>query len=499
MERRALGVVAVILIGLMAIVGTAGLDNLPPSLRKSVDAAGGLLSTDRAAFEQDRNQIESAISQEPALFQKEAGPWRSRLEHDRGQLDAAAAKLATVQQLAKANRRTDEYNVERGLNEFNSLRQEARNDASGARSEAERWLASKRTLPARIQAMRASYDALQAIDTGDAIERVRKAMVDWPAKRDDLQKRLEGLKELKAPGQNIWDASAGLRASAEANSLADSDVATLLSQADKMDEAARQAKESVAAIDALAAQLYVNWDKLLVGVDHGRDPQQRVRIVRTRYPGAALEHGETTSEERWEPLSTFRARDAEANAGMVIERKPAGEYDSEAERTVQPPAYAYIAPPGESNRYGSWSGGIWHWLPEYLILSQLLHASRGSISAPDYEAYQNARRRGDVFYGRNRAPDVPRGFGGGTSGTYSRPPGYSRPPPVTSPSSGGWYKERPQSSGGGGSQGYAGSRYQSRGTFSGSQYQSRGTFGSSGSRSSGGGSRSYSRSRGGRR
>jgi hypothetical protein len=480
MERRALGVVAIILIGLMAIVATAGLDNLPPSLRKSVDAAGGVLVNDGSAFEQDRSRIEDALSAEPALFQGEAESWRTRLDRDRAQLDAAAQKLATVQQLAKANRRTDEYDVERGLGEFNSLSQEVLSDASRIRSESERWVASKRSLPDRIRAMRSAYDSLQAVDADAALAPVRKAMLDWPAKRDDLQTRVSGLKDFESQGQKIWESSAALRSKADAGGLADSDIETLLSEADQLDAAARDAKEAVTADDALADQLYMSWDKLLLEIEGGREPRQKVRLVETRFPDATLTHGATTSEERWEALDAFRTRDAEENVGMVIERKEAGRYDSEAERSVQPPAYAYVAPPGQSNNYGSWSGGAWHWLPEYLILSQLLRAPRGMVTAPDYEAYQSARQRGDVFRGSNQGGFgqryIPRPSTGGSGG-----PVYSRPPPSSPPPS----------------QGYAGSKYQNRGAFSGSQYQSHGSY--QASRPAPSPSRSYSRSRGGRR
>jgi len=481
MEKRALGMVAIILIGLMAVVATAGLDNLPPSVRKSVEAASSVLSNDRSSFDQQRSQIESAIGADPGLFQKEADSWRQRLDNDRTEFDTAATKLAAAQQLAKANRRRDEYDIERGINETNSLRLEALSDASGIRSETERWLTAKKSLPDRVKAMKVAYDALQSADTdAAALAPVRKAETDWPAKRDDLEKRLIGLKDFKAQGQKIWDSSAALRAQADSKSLADSDIETLLSEADQLDSTAREAKESVASADKLAEQLYVSWDKLLLDLERGREPRERVRLVETKFPDATLTHGQTTSEERWEDLSDFRVSDAEHNVGMVIERKEAGKYDSEAERAVQPPAYAYVAPPGQSNNYGSWSGGVWHWLPEYLILSHLLSTPRGIVTAPDYQAYYGARQRGETFYPQGYGRYTPRPAPGG----YSSPgytPRYSRPPPVEAPEV---------------SHGYAGSQYQNRGGFAGSQYQSRGSYQASRPSAP---SRSYSRSRGGRR
>ena len=165
----------------------------------------------------------------------------------------------------------------------------------------------------------------------------------------------------------------------------------------------------------------------------------------------------------------------------------AGKYDSEAERTAQPPAYAYVAPPGERNSYGYWGGGIWHWLPQYLILSQMLHMSRPMvITSGDFDAYQAARRHGDIFYGRN---DEYRAYRGGSGWSWGRSGSNSAP----SSSSGGWYKERPKTWG---SSGYGGSKYQSHGGYSGSKYQSRGGGFKSFSRG-GGGMRSFGR--GGRR
>ncbi|MBV8846235.1 MAG: hypothetical protein JO307_25800 [Bryobacterales bacterium] len=471
MERRALGVLAVILIALMAIVATAGLDHLPPALKKSVDSAEKQLSDDRTALDKDRTQLEHAITEEPLLLGKQAAPWRERLDQDRAQLDQAAEKLAALQQLAKANRRSDEEKVQRDLRDFNSLRDAALRDGSGVETEAERRVAAKRALPARIQTMKASYESLENIDSGTAAAPIQKAINDWPAKRDDLQARIGSLGDLKSQGQKVWDSSAPLRMAAEQQRLADADIDTLLDQADRMDSLSRQADQTVTTTAALAGQLYVGWDKLLLDVERGHDAREKVRIVSTRFPDSTLAHGVTTSEDRWEPLDTFTTH-ADEHTGMVIERKPAGKYDSEAEHDVQPPAYAYIAPPGQSNAYGSWSGGVWHWLPEYLLLSHLLHSSQGPIYVPDYDAYRYARSRGEVFYGRNHEYYTPR---------------PSAPQPS---SSNGWYTERPRG-------GFAGSQYQSHGSFSGSQYRSRGTFGSSGFGSSG--ARSYARSRGGRR
>jgi hypothetical protein len=494
MNRRSLGIVAIILIVLMAVVASAGLDDLPRHLRQSVAAASARAEADRAAFERNRDFIQTAVRDEPALFAAKAPMWRDRLNADQANMQTAAATLVSLQQLAQANRRTDAEQVERKLTEFDNQRATPVRDTTDIRADVERWLNYKRELPQRLEAMRAMHEAIASFDVESNTAAAHKAMLDWPGKRDDLQARVDALKKIQEEGEKTWTANQQVRPD---------DYPALFANADRLDALKKQFDTDTAALTTLAAQLYVNRDKLLLDVDE-RGRREQFRIVST-------ENGQAKSEERWETVDAARLHDPERSVGMVVERKPAGKYDSEAERVVQPPAYAYVAPPGQSNAYGSWSGGVWQWLPQYLILSQLLHASRGPVTIADYDAYDRARRRGETFYGRNnefrpqwrsrddlgyaRRPGVVGGILG-RAREWARSHESRGGPSYTNPSSGGWYKERPKPSWG--DRSYGGSRYQSRGTYGGSRYQSRGTFGSrSYSRGFGGAARSFGR--GGRR
>ena len=494
MNRRSLGIIAVVLIVLMAIVATAGLDNLPRHLRDSVAAAATHLASDRSTLDQNRQFVDDAVRKDPALFGNKAEEWRTRIEQDRTRLESTAASLAALQQLAKSNRRTDADKVESELASFDAARQGPVQDSTAIRAETEKWLKWKQELPGRLSSMQASYDQLKSFDLQAAAAPVAKAMVDWPEKKADLQARFDALKASQAEGEKLWNSTAPLREAAGAGRVQDFDYAAFFGAGERLDALARDVKQNTESLNALAAQLYTSWDKVLVdaGDDHG-SYREKFRLVRTKYPDATLANGQVTSEEKWEPVSRAQYRDAERTVGMTVERKPAGKYDSEAERVAQPPAYAYIAPPGQANQYGSWSGGVWHWLPQYLLLSQLLHMSRPAITTGDFDAYQAARRRGEIFYGQNneyRPPSwsAPRGGSGWSwgKGSASSTPGQS--------SSGGWYKERPKSWG---SSGFGGSKYQSRGGFSGSRYQSGGGFRSFGGSAARGAMRSFGR--GGRR
>src|SRR5579871_3812472 len=150
MNRRALGVVAVLLIILMVIVATAGLDNLPRADRQAITAAVTHLNSDRATIDQTSKFIDSAIHNDPDLFQAKASMWHDRLAKDQSRLDATAVELAELQRLGKANRRADRDRVERDLKDFDSHRQEVVRDAAEVRSESQRWLSYKRDLPQRL-------------------------------------------------------------------------------------------------------------------------------------------------------------------------------------------------------------------------------------------------------------------------------------------------------------------------------------------------------------
>ena len=468
MNRKLLGILAVVIILLMALVATAGLDNLPRELKTTVAAAETRVASDRTLFDQERAAVERALKEEPALFQTRAASWAARIGQARERISKAKGELGAVRKLTQEDRRDDARKVEQGVARAETMRAGALQEVKSIRAEAERWLGYKRNLPAHIESMTRDYEAIRSFDPDSATAAARKAMFDWPAKRPDLEQRIASLAATKSRAEQVWESSSPARAQSASQNSEAVDYAALFASADELSQLARQAREGADAVNQLAGQLYVNWDKLLLEVS---EDQRKVRLVRTRFPDATLQNGQTSQEEKWEPLAGAEAAQMERNVGLVIARKPAGKYESEAESSVQAPGYAYVAPPGQANAYGSWNNGVWSWLPQYLLLSQMLRGpSVPPITMGDYGSYQRARQRGEVYY-RGSA----RTSGGGLRGVMDR---------VRSGSSGGgFWRERAASQPGG----YRGSRYENRGSYSGSRYQSRPS----------GGFRSYSRGMGG--
>ena len=166
---------------------------------------------------------------------------------------------------------------------------------------------------------------------------------------------------------------------------------------------------------------------------------------------------------------------------MTVAHKDFGRYDSEADRTPEPPGFAYMASPEQGrNQYGYWEhregGSFWAWLPEYLILRDLLsNRTYQPVPSSDWLHYRQTQRAGGTYYGHD-AQGAPKY---GSSGTFTR-------------------------------KSYADSRYVQHGGFSASSYASRSFGGAAsssthatspsgqrfGSRGRAGGMRFGSRSRG---
>jgi hypothetical protein len=486
MSRKSLGVVAIVLIALMAVVALAGLDSLPRELRNRAQSTVSQVASDRLQFDENRAAVERALAEDPALFRSQAAMWQTQLARAQEKLGQADAHAAKLKEYAAANRREDRSAVAAELDRLNAQRTGPLAESKEIRQEAERWLNYKKNTPELLSELNSRYQTVRGFDIEASTGTARKAMVDWPAKRLDLEARLRALAELKAQGERSWEATADARAKAEAKDYGAVDYQALIGGAETLRNNQQQLQEGAGTVNALAGQLYVNSERLLLDLDDENGKRERVRIVRTTYPDATLQNGQVSQEEKWENVHDARFRELERNVGMVIERKPAGRYDSEAERNAQAPGYAYIAAPGQANQYGSWQNGMWQWLPQYLLLSQLLRGpSYPPVRMDDYYDYDRARRRGETWHGRDGRYSRPWGTyrdRGASSGTLAR-----RALDGLTGRADSAQRSRELSGSGGG---FGGSKYQSRGTFAGSRYQSR--------PSSGFGSRSYSRGFGGR-
>ncbi|HTT63657.1 MAG TPA: hypothetical protein VMG35_17515 [Bryobacteraceae bacterium] len=429
MSRRGLEILAVFLSFLIVIVLFAGFDNLPRRLRADIAADAQQLPQSRKQFQSAQDQVTQDLASDPDLFRAHdmntAFPARLRIAA--GELQGAERDGAALDKLLKANRRQDQAQASKLLSEERALRTAALNEATAVETEAQHWVDMKRNLPTELRQMEADHQALQHWDFAPVAAVVTRAETDWPQKKPDLDTRLAALRAIPTDGEKAWQSSDAMRRKAEAKDLAGLDYGGLLGSAETLHTDVTTLPVRSQELQALTGQLYTSWDKVLVDLRDRksggvRDYEEKIRIVKTRFPDATGKDGATTSDEAWDEISraTYQAR--ENNIGMSVAHKPVGKYDSEADEVPEPAGFAYMAPVGQRNQYGYWDhsggGNFWVWYGQYALLRDLLwgHSYR-PIPSHEWESYRTARSSGQTYYGHDEAGGAPKY---GTHGTFTQ-------------------------------------------------------------------------------
>jgi hypothetical protein len=443
------------LVLLALLAGCTG--GLPRELQRDIAREVDAIHNAESQLHQQQNTLRQNLAEGTDVLRATAAAaeWGRALQSAQEKLNRAKREGETLTQLARNNRADSRGQVERLLREEKALRAEAGNEASRAVGESARWSAFSRDLPGHVQQVEEKYASLQSFDLTPTSKAVEQAEKDWPAKKDELERRLASVRQIPESLAASWKSTEAARQDARAGNVTGEELGALVTEQDSLEQGLNKLNARSKELQAASGQLYEAWDKILTDLDDSRDGseglyRERIKTVRTHMTDPTHK-GQVTSDEHWVnvPEADFRA--VKDDLGMAIAHKDAGLFDSEAQTTPQPPGYAYIAPESQgSNQYGYWTHrdgqSFWTFLPEYLILRELLwsHSYR-PVTLGDYTAYRMAQRAGQSYYGRE-TPTAPPKYG--THGTFTQ-------------------KQ------------YASSRYAQKGNFSGSAYSSGGSSGKS--------------------
>ena len=464
MNRKAFyGVVllVVIFIGWALVNG----NRLPAEMRAQIQSEQKQLADARKQIGADRATVTREAAADPELFRVRAfdAEWPRLFTEAGVSLTEAEQDGSSLTRLLARNNRSDKNEAQVLLDRERRRRSAAVREAESTLAEAQKRVDLKQHFPQTLSKIDGETKTLASADYAAITAKVQKAESDWPSKKDDLQGRLNALLAPKTESAQWTEQLKSLEAK-PVTALTAADYTTGLELEESVDHApgAKQAQD----LESASQQLYTSWDNVLDDLDKEHDGcREKVKHVVTTVP-APTEKGITTSTETWVDVTPDQWRGLENNIGMTIAHKPLGKYDSEADRTPQPAGFAYMASPSEGrNQYGYWDnrGGssVWTWLPEYLILRNLLSPRYYQpIPSYDWDRYRQAQRYGQTYYGRDEsgAPKF------GSHGTFTQ-------------------------------RSYANSRYVQSGGFSGSKYAS-GPGGFSGSKYGSGGPGSTSSSSG---
>jgi hypothetical protein len=416
MNRGGLKFLAALLSTLIVVVLFAGFDNLPRDLRKQVGAERSALASTTQQVAAEATQVTRDLQTEAALFRSipASAQYAARLAHAQSLLQSAQGGMDRLNKLDKANRRGDQDQVRKVLAEERNLRASSETEARTVSEDSAHWVNLKQRLPQTLQDMERDYRATQALNLAAVTSSVNKAQTDWPEKKADLDWRLAGLKNAAEESEKLWQSTAEARRQAAAGNLAALDSGALVLAADQLSRYAAETPAKAKELKELSGQLYDSWDKVLVdmetrGIGNSKEYDQKLRTVRTHLESSESKGGATTSEERWVAVAKPVYDGMKDKLGMAVEHKPAGKYDSEAERVAQPAGFAYMAPPSQgSNRYGYWDHrdgrDFWVFYGQYALMRDLLfnHDYR-PLDRGEWDGYRTYQSRGQTYWGNDSA------------------------------------------------------------------------------------------------
>ncbi len=498
--------------GLIFSLGSSGINR---GLIRSAEAEQVKLSEVTRDIESKSSSIMGNLKSEPELFSQRnlSTEWPKQVEQSQSLLIEAGREVTSAMALIEKNDPKDESQIRVHLSKAQSLRDRAQRTVTEIQQTSDKWVTYKKNYNKKLLESKGIYDKIIGASFVDLESQIQKAVTDWPKKKQFLEDRLSAVKATVDRAKQNWENSASYR-SKTASELTPADFEKMIALGNALNTDYRNITGTQNSLPKLIDQLYWSWDKTLIDMEikegYEVDFYLTYRISRTKYvPVTVNESGEantgppaeTKSDTSVSKVNSSTYKKMEKHIGMVVEHKPAGKFDKEAERTIQPPGYAYMCPPEQKrNKYGYWqtrSNGtsFWVFYGQYALMRDMLWGRSYSnwVEPRSYRDYSRSRSLGRTYYGTDSS-NKPR-FGKGGSFTSSRYQGskYVK--------SGGYKSSQYVKSGGS----YKGSKYTTRSRSSSSSRsssytgRSRSSFGSSSSRSSFGSSRSRSSSFGGSR
>jgi hypothetical protein len=413
-----------------AVLVLTGCSGLPRSTRQEITLESEKLDQAKFQLKRVESTVKEDLAKVPDLFNGTpvATEWPARLAVAKTKLERAEDARKQLEKIRSGDR-AEVDRAERLLSEEHRMRQLAMDEAAAVEGEANRWLDFQRNLPHYLAKIQQEHDQIKALDIAPVAQIVEKAGRDWPAKKADLDSRLNAIRSTPEKAELQWQATEALRQTAVSGKLAGPQIATLIEADTLLADAATGLTRNTDNLKALSGQLYDSWDKVLEDLEvsnEGREPvyREKLKTVRTHFTDVAEKKTETSSDVKWVNVSPVAYRAVERDLGMAVSHKDAGLYDSEAQNVAQPAGYAYIASPEVGrNQYGYWSrnegGSFWTFLPEYLIMRELLWGRGGyqPVMANQYNTFHTYQREGRSWYGQETPQAAPKY---GTTGTFTQ-------------------------------------------------------------------------------
>lgn len=463
MNRRTIAYLIVGVVVLMVIIAIIGSIQSPLPVATMVQANHAIKQYESllSDIKQTAGEFNQGLKKHPELFQ--ALGYDTQWPKQISSLTQRAQSVNTTRQsldaMLQENDGEKHRQVVQTIRDLSQSTATLKSQAQSLKKQCKEVLNFKASLAKSLDQMQTQHAAIQARDLSTVKAAVQKAGVNWPGKKADLDQRLVVLQEAVDQASRAWQSTQPARQAVENGEVTDQHVAAAYQAHRQMAAAGETIDAGMKTIPELAEQLNWSWDKLLVDMEI-REGQvvEFFQEYETAKTYALAEQGQKAKQQtQRERKSVSKAvyESMKKNLGMVVEHKDAGQYDHEAKRSVQPPGYAYMASPQQGrNRYGYWDhrpggGSFWVFYGQYALMRDLFWGSGYRPSAMDYGHYDQSRRAGRTYYGRDDRGQPLYGSRGGVTQTKYKNSKYVR--------TGGFRSSQYIRSGGS----YRGSRYES--------------------------------------
>lgn len=490
MDQRTLtylagGIVALMLIVLIVAPAGGGLDK---ALRARAEVEIQNFDREHKQVAVAKKEVDKALETEPALFKAQGYDtrWPDRFAEIKKRLNTATQNRDLIRSLVAENDEEKSGQVEEAIEKLAATRLAAMAEAANMQKRAKQLLQFKSELGDHIKRMESNYQAVKSRDLSKLEMMVGKASSDWPEKQNDLKRRLTVLTDAVKGAEQAWQSTQAAREAAADKNASVEHLTELIKAVNQLDTYRAALDNAQKDLPKRIDQLNWSWDKILADMEIREGLEvtfhHTYKIIKTRALAPEGEVAEQDISEHHQTVSKSKFESMEENLGMAIEHKDTGKYDHEAERSTQPPGYAYMCPPSQQrNRYGSWEqrGGtsFWVFYGQYAMMRHLFWGpSYRYVTPGDYGGYYRSHQAGTTYYGRDVMGRKRYGSNGSVTRTNYSSSKYAR--------SNGFRNSRYVQSG----RKYRGTRYetqQARATRSNSARSYR-TSRSSGSRSFGG-------------
>lgn len=432
MDRRTsmiLVVCVVVVIIMGALIGSIQ-GKLPEQARRAYQDQERLLAQNRDSLQEMESELNRSVGKYPDLlgpYQKTEG-WENEVEKAKKSFsDGESIFTQEAQPLYKKNRKDDNVKLLTALRRANTAQASALDAIRNIVARANTLVDNFKNRDAVADRAENDHEAITEMTLGGLLAKVEQAKHDWPQKKDDLEGRMGIFQSYKTQA----DENISVVREEAAKEPSETNYERFITGVEALATIRSGFGDNASSFSGLTDQLYYSYDIILEDMEIREG--EIVEFYHQHKITKIDKDNKVTEQSRWEQVSEALYKKQEKNLGMVLESKPKGKYDIEADKAVSPPGYNYVG----NSHYGEWrrdryGRSSWAFLPLYAFMPALMWGPYyRPIFQSDYNMYRRDRSYGRTYYGRGEGGRRRYGTGGSyTKGRYayskySRNRGYS--------------------------------------------------------------------------